>query len=158
SAGPRLVAGCRSNPDDDLLAGHLLDQFYYSLATLVIHLPPLRERGDDLPWFVERLLERAQADRERRAVGLTPTVWEHFRAYYWPGNLRELYMVLVGASGRAKGERIDVPDLPAYLRLAVNLDQTPVAEVERELPRDLLLEHAERRLIVLALELAQGNK
>src|SRR5262249_56892196 len=66
----------------------------------------------------------------------------------------ELYAVLVGACGRAAGERIDAPDLPLYLRLGPK----PAAAEERPLPLKELLEGAERRLIELALRRAGGNK
>src|SRR5437763_10081857 len=74
------------------------------------------------------------------------------RAYDWPGNLAELYAVLVGASAHAGSERIDVADLPLYLRLGAK-QPTP----ERTLPLKELLEGAERRLIELALRRTGGN-
>jgi DNA-binding NtrC family response regulator len=80
------------------------------------------------------------------------------RAYSWPGNLRELSAVLARAGAAASGPQIDADDLPAYVRLAVKMDQTTDAAEERPLPLDSLLEKVERRLILNALKLAQGNK
>jgi DNA-binding NtrC family response regulator len=153
--GPRVIAGGSADP---ATAELLAEELHCALGTLVIHVPPLRERQADLPDLVERLLERANGDGPRRVVGLTPPAWELVRAYPWPGNLRELYAVLAGARARATGERLDAADLPAYLRLAVTLDRTPAASPERVLPLDQLLEEVERRLIRLALRMAQGNK
>jgi DNA-binding NtrC family response regulator len=109
---------------------------------------------------VEQFLERASAAADRPVAALTADAWELLRTYGWPGNLRELYAVLLSACLRASGSQIDASDLPAYLRLAVRLDRTvkPPAAAERSLPLDQLLEQAERRLILLALQRAKGNK
>jgi transcriptional regulator with AAA-type ATPase domain len=158
-ARPRILAGSCGNLAEEVRAGRLLDDLYYALSTVVVELPPLRDRlAADLAWLVERLLERAHAVGEPPVTGLTPEAWELFYAYRWPGNLRELYQVLAGARARARGGQIDVGDLPAYLRLAVNLEQTPGPVAPRPLPLDQLLEEAERRLIRLALLKARGNK
>jgi transcriptional regulator with PAS, ATPase and Fis domain len=156
--GPRLIAGCCQPLETEVQTGRLLEQLHCALATLVIALPPLRDRGAEMARLVERLLERLNAQAERRITGLGPAAWEVLQAYFWPGNLRELSAVLAGASASASGSQIDASDLPAYLRLAVKLDQIPGAQEERRLPLDSLLEKAERRLILFALKLAQGNK
>ncbi len=151
--GPRLLAGLLCDPDEEVRAGRLLDDLASRLATLTIRLPPLRERREDLPHLVERLLERAGAAAGRRVTALAPAAWEVVRSYSWPGNLAELYAVLAGACGRASGERIDALDLPLHLRLGPK----PAAG-DRPLPLKELLEAAERRLIELALRRAGGNK
>ncbi len=150
--GPRFIAGVRSEPEGG--SGGLLAALEDRLATLPIRLPPLRERREDLPALVERLLERAATAAEKRVTALTPAAWDVLRAHAWPGNLAELYAVLAGACGRTTGERIDAPDLPLYLRLGPR----PTKEEERPLPLKKLLEEAERRLIGLALRRAGGNK
>jgi DNA-binding NtrC family response regulator len=158
-AWPRVMAGSCVRLADEVRAGRLLDDLYYSLSTVVVELPPLRDRrAADLPWLVERMLERINAAEERRVTGLSPEAWEVFYAYRWPGNLRELYQVLSVARMRAGSSHIAVGDLPASLRMAVNLEQTPGAVSPQALPLDQLLEEAERRLIRLALRRAGGNK
>jgi transcriptional regulator with AAA-type ATPase domain len=152
--GPRLIAGLCRGPDEEVRAGRLLDELAARLGTLTIGLPPLRERREDLPRLVEGLLERAGAAAGRRVTALAPAAWEVLRSYPWPGNIAELYAVLVGACGRAAGERIDATDLPLFLRLG----SKPAAAADRPLPLKELLEGAERRLIELALRRAGGNK
>ncbi len=73
------------------------------------------------------------------------------RGYGWPGNLGELQEVLREACRRTKGDRIELADLPYYLRQGVPAP-------DRRLPLDALLEQVERRLIALALKLAQNNQ
>ncbi|MCI0457738.1 MAG: sigma 54-interacting transcriptional regulator [Gemmataceae bacterium] len=156
--GPRVIAGCSVDPGQEVQAGRLLEDLHCALGTLVIALPPLRQRLEDLPGLVERLLERVPAEGDRRSVGLTPAAWDLVRSYAWPGNLRELYTVLQGAWARAQGVQIDATDLPANVRLAVQLERTPAREPERPLALDQVLEQVERRLILLALRHAKGNK
>jgi transcriptional regulator with PAS, ATPase and Fis domain len=158
-AWPRIMAGSGVRLAEEVRAGRLIDDLYFTLSTVVVELPPLRDRmAADLPWLVECLLERANAGEERRLTGLSPEAWEVFYAYRWPGNLRELYQVLSVARTRAGSTQIEVGDLPAYMRLAVNLEQTQGPVLPRALPLDQLLEETERRLIRLALQRAGGNK
>ncbi len=128
-----------------------LEELACRLGTLTIHLPPLRERRDDLPRLTERLLERVVG---KRRVTFSPAAWETIRTSPWPRNLAELFEGLVGAVARSSGDRIEADDLPLYLRLPTQ----PVAAEERPLPLQELLEGAERRLITLALRRAGGNK
>ncbi len=156
--GPRLLAGCSCDPALAVQAGRLVEDLYCHLSPLVIHLTPLRERKDDLPALVERMLDRLRDSDGRAVTSLTPAAWEIVRSYSWPGNLRELYDVLAEARSHANKDRIDRGDLPANLRLAVTLDQSPGRETDRPIPLDAFLERAEKRLIELALRKARGNK
>ncbi len=156
--GPRLLAGACRPPEEEVRAGRLLEDLAWALGTLVLAVPPLRERLADLPLLVEGMLARANADAEVKVMGLTPDAWEVVRAYPWPGNLRELYRALSAAQGRAHGERIAAVDLPASVRQAVRLAQTAGRVADRPLPLDKILQEAERRLIELALRRTKGHQ
>jgi DNA-binding NtrC family response regulator len=155
---PRILAGCTAPPAQEVRAGRLLDELACALGTLVLEVPPLRERQADLPGLVERLLERACAGREVRVTSLSADAWSVIRGYSWPGNLHELYDVLRDSCGRAGGDQLRAADLPAELRRAVEREQTPPRPAERALPLEQLLEEAERRLIQLALQRTRGHK
>jgi transcriptional regulator with AAA-type ATPase domain len=154
---PRVVAGCATPPAEDVAAGRLLEELACALGVMVLGVPALRQRRDDLPWLVERLLDRAGAGREPPLRGLTTAAWELIRVYSWPGNLRELYAALAGAVARCPGERIDAEHLPAPLRLAQALEETP-GPVEQALPLEELLQEAERNLIRMALRRSGGHQ
>jgi DNA-binding NtrC family response regulator len=154
----RILAGSARPPAEDVRAGRLLEELHCALATLVLEVPPLRERTADLPALVDALLERANSDGGEPATGLTAEAWELVRGSAWPGNLRELYAVLAAARRHAGGGLIGAADLPAYLRLSRRLEETPGPTPERALPLDVLLEQAERRLIELALRRTKGHK
>jgi DNA-binding NtrC family response regulator len=117
-------------------------------------VPPLRERRGDLPFYVERLLERGPKADAAQTMKLTSEVWNVLQRYAWPGNLRELSDVLNQACLQAKGAVIEVSDLPAGLRLPHEAPEL----AEGGLPLDTILEQVERRLLELALRRTGGNK
>jgi len=156
--GPRVVASGRLSAEAEIAAGRLVPELYFALATLTVQVLPLRERRADLPGLVARLLERANQEPGPRVVGLTPAAWEVVQGYPWPGNLRELYEVLLAARGRAARDHLDLGELPGFVRRAVLLDQTAGREAPRALPLEEILNKVERRLILLALRTTGGNK
>ncbi len=160
AGGPRVVAGSASDLTAESRSLRVLEEFRCLLGTLMIELPPLRERLADLPALAETLLRRAaelhpDAGREG-PPSLTVEALDVVRSHGWPGNLRELYAVLAGALARSPSGRIEASALPMALRLASQPERA--ARGERPLPLATILEEAERRLIQLALKQAKGNK
>jgi PAS domain S-box-containing protein len=143
---PRLIVGCRIDPHTEVQAGRMLEEFYCAVSAVTIAVPRLRERSAELPRLVDMFLDRARESRR-----LSPDALKVLLAHDWPENLRELQDVLRDTSRRAKGERIEPADLP----FAVKHGALPP---ERRLPLDTLLEQVERRLIALALKLANNNQ
>lgn len=139
--GPRLIAGLSS------LDG-LHEELHWRLPTLVLDVPPLRQRLDDLPLLIDRL---------HPAKGLTTQAVEAFRAYGWPGNLAELRRVLATAGQRAAGERIDLADLPMAFREARLMEVEPKPGTNT-LNLEQTLAQVEGKLIRLALRRARGNR
>jgi DNA-binding NtrC family response regulator len=149
--GLHVLAGCGSDPGEEVRTGKLLPDLHFALSTLTISLPPLRERLAELPILVERMLEQLRPEDDRVAKGLSAEAFDALRGHPWPGNLDELHTVLAEACIRAKGNQITVEQLPWYVR---NLELPP----EQPLLLDKLLEQVERRLILLALRKAHNNK
>lgn len=91
-------------------------ELYYRLSSFKITMPPLRERGKDLPLLVDRILERLSAER-KRAYRLAPGVLEVLQAYPWPGNIRELESMLENAANQVNNAGIiRLAHLPERLR------------------------------------------
>src|SRR5690606_7402279 len=86
----RLIAATRRNIEAQVNRGELRSDLYYRLAVLRVHVPPLRERLEDLPLLVEALLERLGASPSERERLLSPSFLRRLRAASWPGNVREL--------------------------------------------------------------------
>jgi arginine utilization regulatory protein len=148
---PRLIVGFRSDPRLEIQAGRLLEEFYCAISPISITIPPLRERLAELPHFIDALLQRQRELTPHSVRGIGGEAMQALRAQPWPRNLRELNEVLLDACRRARGERIELADLPFYLKQGA-------LPAERRLPLDTLLEQVERRLIALALKLTQNNQ
>jgi transcriptional regulator with PAS, ATPase and Fis domain len=148
---PRFIAGFRRDPRVEIQANRLLEAFYCAVSPVTIVVPPLRERLTELLHFIDTILQRCRELAPHSIRGVGAEAMNVLRAHAWPGNLRELSEVLREMCGRVKGERIELADLPYYLK------QGPLP-AERRLPLDTLLEQVERRLIALALKLTQNNQ
>jgi DNA-binding NtrC family response regulator len=107
----RLIAATHRNLRAQSLEGKFRPDLYYRLSVFTIHLPPLRERGDDLPVLVQHYLRRYSRELGREVRQLAPEAMTRLRGYGWPGNIRELQSVLKQALLRASGPVL----LPAFL-------------------------------------------
>ena len=90
----RILAACSTSFVDDIRAGHFRQDLYYRLAELVIILPPLRDRPEDIPHLAERFLIEARDELRRPVLGISDEALELLGRYSWPGNVRELRNVI----------------------------------------------------------------
>jgi len=107
----RLIAATHRDLKAWSAEGKFRPDLYYRLSVFSIHLPPLRERGDDLPMLVQHYLRRFSRELSQEVREITPEALERLRSYAWPGNIRELQSVLKQALLRASGTLL----LPAFL-------------------------------------------
>src|SRR5205085_587387 len=107
----RVIAATHRDLTGWSAEGKFRPDLYYRLGVFTIHLPPLRERGDDLPLLVRHYLSRFGRELGREVQEVAPEVLERLRGYSWPGNIRELQSVLKQALLRASGTVL----LPAFL-------------------------------------------
>ena len=142
----RILTATNANPQEEVAAGRFREDLLYRLNTVEIHLPPLRERCEDIPLLAMHFLRR-QAQRYRKTItGFAPDATQALLDHRWPGNVRELEHVLERAVLLAQGEQIRVPDLG----LAGKSDTASRLEA-------LTLAEVEEVLIEKALERCQGN-
>ena len=90
----RIVCATNQDPLDAVRRGQFREDLYYRLYVVPIHMPPLRERGDDVIEIAQTALTRFAAEEGRRFDGLTPEVMALFRRLPWPGNIRQLLNVI----------------------------------------------------------------
>ena len=107
----RLIAATHRDLKAWSAEGKFRPDLYYRLGVFTIHLPPLRERGDDLPLLVQHYLRRFSRELGREVREVAPEALERLRGYSWPGNIRELQSVLKQALLQASGTVL----LPAFL-------------------------------------------
>jgi PAS domain S-box-containing protein len=96
--------------------GTFRDDLFYRLSVVPFHLPPLRERRDDLPLLVERTLERIRGEIGKPIHSVSDQAMDLLMAYHWPGNIRELINVLQFASVRCDSEEITPRHFPPGIR------------------------------------------
>jgi two-component system nitrogen regulation response regulator GlnG len=109
----RLIAATHRDLKAWSEEGKFRPDLYYRLGVFTIPLPPLRERGDDLPLLVQHYLRRFSRELGRDVQEVAPEVLERLRSYYWPGNVRELQSVLKQALLQARGTTLLPTFLPA---------------------------------------------
>ncbi|MGA7869428.1 MAG: sigma-54 dependent transcriptional regulator [Candidatus Binatus sp.] len=152
----RLIASTNREPQEAVEAGRLRDDLYYRLQAGVIHIPPLRERAEDVALLVEHFIELFNA-RQMRAVpvtGIENEALEAMRRYSWPGNVRELANAIETAFTFSRSPVIRLPDLPASIS---GLSAGQSAPIGRRIPVGSFAD-AEQDLIRGALEATEGNK
>jgi DNA-binding NtrC family response regulator len=136
--------------------GRFREEFAAALSTLVIELPALTERLEDLPLLAQALLEQLNAKGLKQLGGFTPEALDQLAAHRWPGNLDELARVVEQAYQRAVGPDITVADLPPRIHHAAAI--LHVRKAEEPIVLDKFLAQVERELIRRATAQAKGNK
>jgi two-component system response regulator AtoC len=131
--------------------GKFRPDLYYRLSVVTIHLPPLRDRGDDLSLLVELFLRRFNRELGREVRGVAPETMDRLRGYSWPGNVRELQSVIQQALLKATGSVLLSDYLPDDLRSETRASGTgetathyrpgsTLADLEREAIQQCLLQ------------------
>ena len=115
-ADVRLLAATNCDPEGLVEAGQFRRDLYYRLNVFAIRLPPLRERGDDLPLLVEHFVKRFARELGKDVQRVAPEALEVLRGYDWPGNVRELQSVLKKALLQATGPVLVPEFLPPLPR------------------------------------------
>src|SRR5258705_6992038 len=139
----RLIALTNVDLDEAVKRRDFREDLFYRLNVLHIHLPPLRERAEDLAQLAGEFLQTYAAKHGRKANGISPDALAVLRNYDFPGNVRELGNVIERAVIVSEGKRLDVADLPDGIRAAVQVlrrreNPSSLAEVEADYISDTL--------------------
>ncbi len=137
----RIIAATNQNLVELVRNGKFREDLYYRLNVITIHLPPLRERKEDIPLLVEYFLNREAGER---TVTITKAAIRKLMNYNWPGNVRQLENIIRRALILAEGEVIDADD--------IQLDEMDVPKFEGT------LEEFKNQLIIQRLKEFNGNK
>ena len=153
----RVIAATNKKIDESVAEGHLREDLYYRLNVFHIHLPPLRERKEDILPIAEALIRSLNKKHDCRATELYPQVLDSFRIYSWPGNVRELRNVLERAVILAGDGLI----LPSHL---IAFGDGKTTTIESSDPETITLRvgttvrEGEKALIIKTLEHTDNNK
>ena len=108
----RVIAATNRDLVEEVAQQRFRSDLYYRLRVIDLHVPPLRERPDELRWLAGHLLVRTAERLQRPVVGYTPRALDCVLAYLWPGNIRELEHAIERACAIASASQIDLEDLP----------------------------------------------
>jgi transcriptional regulator with PAS, ATPase and Fis domain len=147
----RVLAATNRDLAHGVAGGSFRQDLYYRLKVVELHVPPLRDRRDDILPLGRVLLADAALQMKRKITGLAPVAADQLLRYEWPGNVRELENAMERAVALARGSRVELEDLPEEIRQAVT---TPVATKGKVRP----LDEVEKEYILSALELNDGNQ
>ena len=156
----RVLASTNREPTEALRKGLLREDLYYRLNVFGIHLPPLRQRLEDVPALAEAIVRDMNARHGTRVTGLDPEVVVFLQRYQWPGNVRELRNVLERAAILSREGNITLKHLPAdFGRTAHPGGAEPAAAGEAmTLSVGTSVGEAEKSLILLTLAHTKNNK
>jgi DNA-binding NtrC family response regulator len=178
-ADVRVVAATNRDLLEAIRRGHFREDLYYRLNVIPIHLPPLRERVEDLPVLAEEILARCAARLGRPVEGFAPEAMEALIRHRWPGNIRELENVIERAVLLSRGGAVEAHHLPPEVAAALHVASgwiprppgaaeavppprvppAPPASGAREAAGPhMSLDEAERAHILKVLEACGGNK
>ncbi len=151
----RIIAATHRNLQAMIEDGTFREDLYYRLNVIPLEIPPLRDRGEDIPELVKHFFELAKRKHARDELILPETLMPYFTAYRWPGNVRELENVVERLVVLARGPQVTVDDLPESLRR----ERPVLGSLQMELPpHGVSLEAVEKELILLALKKHNWNQ
>jgi DNA-binding NtrC family response regulator len=122
----RVVAATNKVPDEAVRGGHLREDLFYRLNVFHIHLPPLRERKEDIPAIAEALLLDMNRKHDARVVGFSAEVMAALERHDWPGNIRELRNSVERAVVLTREGTVEIDTLAGHLQLESQISR-PVA-------------------------------
>jgi nitrogen regulation protein NR(I) len=178
-ADVRIIAATNKPLEQAVAARQFREDLFYRLNVVRIHIPPLRERREDIRLLVNYFLSKFAKDQPGPPRSMAPVVLKALEKYHWPGNVRELENVVRRALVMAKGEAILLTDLPAEVSgqaqsgaagapmpvPAGEGSAADIANLARQLfqwarrePKLKIIPTVERELVIQALKETDGNQ
>jgi two-component system NtrC family response regulator len=151
----RVLAATNKNLLDEVEKGNFRDDLFFRLNVIVIDIPPLRARADDIPPLVDHFQKKLSQKFQKDYPPLDPAVVDQFMVYHWPGNVRELENTLERLLVLADKRKIELSDLPENL-LAPRITAEEFEGLQ--LPEEgISMEEVEKKLITEALARTKGH-
>jgi DNA-binding NtrC family response regulator len=164
----RVIAATNKVLDEEIRKGTFREDLYYRLAVLSLHLPPLRERREDIPLLCEHFLKKFAAELKTSVRKIREGALDRLLRYSWPGNVRDLENIIYESIVLSDNPVLGEADLPPRIRIGFPADTSENSEDSETAPpprADTLkeaaqaaAENAEKSLIEKALREAGGNK
>lgn len=148
----RFVFATNKNLEDAVAAGEFREDLYYRINVVTLHIPPLRERREDIPRLIQHYMAHFCEQNGKSVPTITPEVMRILTQYPWPGNVRELKnavenMVIFS------GEEVHPDSLPPQL-----LQKPKIGAGKLQIPAGITMDELERDAIYQTLDFCDGNK
>jgi len=156
----RIITATNKDLSEMVEAGLFRKDLYYRLNSVVINLPPLRERKDDIPLLVNRFIEDYCMEYGINILGITPEVLDSFVNHSWEGNIRELKNVIERIVVLARNSNTGVIDASFLPQSLGGIRKPTPAAAKQDSIYDLntILENAEREALINVMRISGGNK
>lgn len=165
----RIIAATNRDLEKEVIEGKFREDLFYRLNVIPIHIPPLRERSEDIPLLIEHFIEKFCKKRKRSILKFGRDVLQCLMSYTWPGNIRELENLCDRLSVLVTGNKVELLDLPEKILSNKNVIQSSkggsidITNADFEFPEngiDLnkVIDDFERKAIIEALKRANGVK
>jgi DNA-binding NtrC family response regulator len=146
----RIIAATNRKPEEAIKDGKLREDLYYRISAISVHLPPLRERRDDIMPLANAFLKRFAAQANRLIRGFAPDAIDRLTAFDWPGNIRQLQNEVQRAVLLNEGNEVAGADL--------SITNVKAGPSDNNDTNFTLLEGVERNAIIQTLKETGGNK
>lgn len=147
----RVVAATNKNLEEEVKAGRFREDLYYRLNVVHLHVPPLRERKDDIPLLIDSFVKKFSGENGKQIKGFENRARQALYKYDWPGNIRQLQNCIESAVVMCSGSEISLEDLPPTISEFSGEENISV-------PMGISLEEAEKIIIRGNLAFNKGNK
>ncbi|HJX37363.1 MAG TPA: sigma-54 dependent transcriptional regulator [Anaerolineae bacterium] len=159
----RIIAATNRELRQAIREGEFREDLFYRLSVVVIDIPPLRERVEDIDKFAAAFIADLNRARATSVQGISEDALRLLRQYEWPGNVRELRNVIERAMILCSGDQINVGDLPAEIvskepAMAFESSLVPIPRVSEGVDMEGMVASIKKRMMLEALEQAKGNK
>jgi two-component system response regulator PilR (NtrC family) len=159
----RVIAATNRNLETEITEGRFREDLYYRLCVIPIHLPPLRERREDIPLLARTFLDRYSKAMTKSIEGIDSEAIRRLEVYDWPGNVRELENTIERAVALETKKQISLEVIPErvtsfYQEFRSNGNSAPKASLipEEGVDLELHIGATERAYLLAALERAGG--
>lgn len=149
----RLIAATNKDLEEQVEKGHFREDLFYRLNVIPIHLPPLRERKDDIPLLVHHFLRKCSKKLNRKEPTISSSALALCMAHHWPGNVRELENFIERMIALTDKQTIEIDDLP--LNFSKSYKDIRLKKARK---KGLTLAEMEKSLILETLEICAGNQ
>jgi len=137
----RLISATRRDLEEEIAKGYFREDFFYRINVIVLHVPPLREREEDIPLLVRHFLQKYSSETTKKVDRTTAEATELLKAYDWPGNVRELENAIERAVVLSKSRTLGSEDFSFLRASAITPSKRrSLREMEREHVQEILTE------------------